>query len=69
MPQGRPGAGIEGPPPVHIDLWIRAGEPLAGEMSPDGGQPTSFEGWLDLLDKLSELVASGVPDSADRRSQ
>ncbi len=69
MPRKRPGEGIEGPPAVHIDLWIRAGEPLAGELSADGGRPTSFQGWLELLGKLSELVASGVPDSPDRRSQ
>jgi hypothetical protein len=57
---------------VHrIHLWIHAREPLAGEVSADGEVPASFEGWLDLLERLFELVVSDVSDPGipDRRSR
>ncbi len=71
MPPDRPGVKTEGPSPNRIHLWIRTREPLAGEVGLHGERPTPFEGWLELLERLSELVASVFPDAgpADRRGR
>jgi hypothetical protein len=37
-------------------------------MSVGTGVPTAFEGWLELLERLSELIGSAVPASSRRRS-
>ncbi len=42
-----------------------AGEPIAREMA-DGGALTSFEGWLEQLEGLSEVVASAIADPGPR---
>jgi hypothetical protein len=43
---------------VRIHIWIRRREPLVGHASVDGRKPVPFEGWLDLLQRLSDLVWS-----------
>jgi hypothetical protein len=52
--------------PIVIRVSIRAVEPVAGEAALDGGAPAPFEGWLDLLQRLSELLATRGPSRADR---
>lgn len=43
---------------MRIHIWIRRREPLVGHASADGRKPVPFEGWLDLLQRLSDLVWS-----------
>jgi hypothetical protein len=47
--------------PIVIRVVIRAVEPMAGEAQLGGRAPAPFEGWLDLLQRLSELLASSTP--------
>lgn len=47
--------------PIVIRVSIRAVEPVAGEAELDGRAPAPFEGWLDLLQRLSELLHQGDP--------
>jgi len=49
--------------PILIQLWVRTLEPVAGEAAMRGQPPASFRGWLDLLQHLSNLVASAAADS------
>ena len=42
--------------PVLIRVWIERAEPLAGTAAVEGAEPRAFEGWLELLRVLSELV-------------
>ena len=42
--------------PVLIRIWIERAEPLAGTAAVEGAEPLAFQGWLDLLRVLSELV-------------
>jgi hypothetical protein len=57
---------------VLISVWIEASQPLAGTAAIEGGEPLRFDGWLELLRVVSELVDStpasggdGVAESAD----
>jgi hypothetical protein len=45
--------------PVLIRVWIERAEPLAGTAAVEGAEPLAFQGWLDLLRVLSELVMGG----------
>lgn len=42
--------------PVLIRVWIERAEPLAGTAAVEGAEPLAFQGWLELLRVLSELV-------------
>jgi hypothetical protein len=42
--------------PVLIRVWIDRADPLAGTAAVEGAEPLPFQGWLELLRVLSELV-------------
>jgi hypothetical protein len=44
---------------VLIRVWIERAEPLAGTAAVEGAEPLAFQGWLELLRVLSELVVAG----------
>ena len=41
---------------VLIRVWIERAEPLAGTAAVEGAEPLAFQGWLELLRVLSELI-------------
>jgi hypothetical protein len=43
---------------VLIRLWIEGTQPLAGTAATKGSEPLRFDGWLELLRVVSELVAA-----------
>ena len=44
-----------------ILVWIEGSQPLAGTAAIEGREPLHFDGWLELLSVVSELVAAGPP--------
>lgn len=44
-----------------IRISIERSQPLAGTAATEQGDPVSFEGWLELLRVVSELVAAAAP--------
>jgi hypothetical protein len=44
-----------------IHVWIEGRQPLEGTAAIEGGEPLHFDGWLELLRVVSELVAAGPP--------
>jgi hypothetical protein len=42
--------------PLLIHVWIERAQPLAGTATVEGAEPLAFQGWLELLRVLSELV-------------
>jgi hypothetical protein len=47
-----------------IRIWVERMEPLAGTATTEGSEPLRFEGWLELLRVVSELV-SAAPSSGE----
>jgi hypothetical protein len=45
-----------------IRIWIERTQPLAGSAAAKGSDPLHFDGWLELLTVISELVAAGNGD-------
>lgn len=45
-----------------IRIWIHRTHPLAGTAAAKGSGPLHFDGWLELLTVISELVAAGNGD-------
>jgi len=43
---------------VLIRVWIEGTQPLAGTAATKGSEPLRFDGWLELLRVVSELVAA-----------
>jgi catechol 2,3-dioxygenase-like lactoylglutathione lyase family enzyme len=43
-----------------IRIWIERSRPLAGTAAIEGSEPLRFEGWLELLRAVSELVAASA---------
>jgi catechol 2,3-dioxygenase-like lactoylglutathione lyase family enzyme len=41
-----------------IRIWVERMEPLAGTAATEGSEPLPFDGWLELLRVVSELVAT-----------
>jgi hypothetical protein len=41
-----------------IRIWIERTQPLAGSAATKGSDPLHFDGWLELLVVVSELVAA-----------
>ena len=41
-----------------IRIWIEGTRPLAGTAVTKGSEPLRFDGWLELLRVVSELVAA-----------
>ena len=52
------GQGTRAGRPLLLNVWVRSLEPIAGQVALDGRRAAAFEGWLQLLQRLSELVAS-----------
>ena len=47
-----------------IRIWVERMEPLAGTAATEGSEPLRFDGWLELLRVVSELIAT-VPSSGE----
>jgi len=43
---------------VLIQLWIERTQPLAGTAAIEEAEPVPFDGWLELLRMISELVTA-----------
>jgi hypothetical protein len=43
---------------VLIRIWVKRMEPLAETAATEGSEPLRFDGWLELLRVVSELVAA-----------
>jgi hypothetical protein len=56
---------LSGASAVLIRIWIEGSQPLAGTAAIEEGEPLRFDGWLELLRVVSELVAAGTTDSRD----
>lgn len=50
---------------VLIRIWIEGRQPLAGTAAIEGSEPLRFDGWLELLKVVSELVAAVPPGGRD----
>jgi hypothetical protein len=50
---------------VLIRLWIEGSQPLAGTAATEGSEPLRFDGWLELLRVVSELVAAASSSAED----
>ena len=48
-----------------IGIWIERTQPLAGTAATEGREPLRFDGWLELLRVVSELVAAAPSDSKE----
>jgi hypothetical protein len=51
---------------VLIRIWVERPEPLAGRAVTEGSGPLRFEGWLELLGVVAELIAA-APSSGEGR--
>jgi hypothetical protein len=49
---------------VLIHIWIERTQPLAGTAATRASKPLRFDGWLELLRVVSELVAA-APSSGE----
>jgi hypothetical protein len=47
-----------------IRVWIHSTQPLAGTAATEEAEPLRFDGWLELLRVVSELVAAAMPSGA-----
>jgi hypothetical protein len=56
---------LSGAAAMLIRVWIEGSQPLAGTAAVEGREPLRFDGWLELLRVVSELVAVGTTDSRD----
>jgi hypothetical protein len=50
---------------VLIGLWIEGSQPLAGTAATEGSERLRFDGWLELLRVISELVATAPSSDED----
>ena len=48
-----------------IRIWVKRIEPLAGTAATEGSEPLRFDGWLELLRVVSELVAAAPSSGED----
>jgi hypothetical protein len=46
---------------VLIRIWVRSTQPLTGTAATKGSGPLHFDGWLELLRVISELVVTDPP--------
>jgi hypothetical protein len=49
---------------VLIRIWVERPEPLAGRAAAERHEPLRFEGWLELLGVVAELIAA-APSSGE----
>jgi hypothetical protein len=52
-------------PAVLIRLWIEDSQLLAGSAATEGSEPLRFDGWLELLRVVSELVTAAPSSEKD----
>ena len=50
---------------VLIRLWIEDSQPLTGMAAIEESEPRRFDGWLELLTVVSELVAAAPHGGRD----
>jgi hypothetical protein len=50
---------------VLIRIWIEGSQPLAGTAATKGSEPLRFDGWLELVKVVSELVAAAPSSDED----
>jgi hypothetical protein len=50
---------------VLIRILIERTQPLTGTAGTEKAEPVPFDGWLDLLRVISELVAAAPPGGED----
>jgi hypothetical protein len=59
--------------PMVIRIWIEKADPLTGSAAAEARDPIRFEGWMELLRAISELVsprsASDVRTRGDGRKE
>lgn len=48
-----------------IRIWIQRTQPLAGTAATEGAEPVGFDGWLELLRVISDLVAAAPSSGED----
>jgi hypothetical protein len=48
-----------------IRIWIHSTQPLAGTAATEEAEPLRFDGWLELLRVISELVAATPSGAGD----
>jgi hypothetical protein len=53
---------------VLIRVWVERTQPLAGTAAIEGAEPRRFDGWLELLNVLSELVAAASSASEETKA-
>jgi hypothetical protein len=54
---------------VLICIWVERPEPLAGKAATEGSEPLRFEGWLELLAVIAELIAAAPASGQDRERE
>ena len=52
-----------------IRIWVERLEPLAGNAATEGSEPLRFDGWLELLRVVSELVAVAPSSGEEGEAQ
>jgi hypothetical protein len=52
---------------VLIHVWVERTQPLAGTAAIEGAEPRRFDGWLELLNVVSELVAAASSASEETK--
>jgi hypothetical protein len=70
LSERRPGEGTGGRRlEVLIRIWVERPEPLAGNAVTEGSEPLRFEGWLELLAVVAELVAAAPSSGRDKERE
>lgn len=46
---------------MRLEMVIDGAEPIAGVLTVEGGDPTRFCGWLELMAVITEALRSAVP--------
>jgi hypothetical protein len=53
---------------VLICVWVERSQPLSGTAAVEGAEPRRFDGWLELISVLSELVAAASSASEETKA-
>ena len=54
---------------MMIRIWIEKREPITGTVATEGQLQLRFEGWLELLAAVSELLAATAPLKGDEEGK
>ena len=52
-----------------IGVWVERSQPLAGTAATGDLEPRRFDGWLELLTVLSELLAPSAGEDQDATAE